>query len=141
MGISYFWFSLVLCQTRNTFPLFPKAQKLDSTILNMYLNIYCLSNINIRDLFLSEKFILKYSTYLILWWKIGSPVNGFESWCQKNRHRPPPPSCGGLHKTHIDFVHGCITFHPQNFQPQTSTPDFSTTDTPPRTHCISRLKS
>ena len=72
---------------------------------------------------------LKYSTYLILWWKIGSTVNGFESWCQKNRHRPPPTSCGGLHKTHVDFVHGCITFQPQNFQPLASTPDFPTTDT------------
>ena len=73
-------------------------------------------------MFLSEKFILKYSTYLILWWKIGSTVNGFESWCQKNRHRPPPASCGGLHKTHVDFVHGCMTFQPQNFQPWTFQP-------------------
>ena len=113
--------------------------------------MFCLSSSNV-DNFLPDLDInpsifyqifrtLKYSTYLILWWKIGSTVNGFESWCQKNRHRPPPASCGGLHKTHVDFVHGCITFHPQNFQPKASTLDFSTSDTqPPKIHCISGLR-
>ena len=110
--------------------------------------MFCLSNSNVDNFLTSmpTSFIqplgrtLKYSTYLILWWKIGSTVNGFESWCQKNRHRPPPASCGGLHKTHVDFVHGCITFHPQNFQPQASTQDFLTPDTSPGIHRISGLK-